>query len=326
MNKYVFDRQENVISTLIAGGGLTGNPLVSVVMPVYNHPDYFRKSLLSVINQKCSFLYEIIIVDNCHPEFQKANQKIVEQLLCTNVSYYLNSENIGGVGSENRGILLAKGKYITFCHDDDLLYPDALQTLVNALKRIGDENCCIIGNITTIDEKDSIIDDKSAWDNILFKGKSIIKMNMYDFLEKNYTNGCGSLYNKERLIVMGGFRQEYIPCPDYALNVYYALENRCYWIRNKTVQYRVSQQGDSSTAYKYIVGTDRKIKDEILNSGLISRLFPRFIVSISMKVCYYNLYTQWSDEKPSTIEYIIYRIINRIWLSVLLFGKRMRAF
>lgn len=305
----------NVQSVLVIGKeDAVQDPLVSVIMPVYNHPDFFKKSLLSVVNQKCDFNYEIVIVDNKHPELQPLNQKIIEEVNCDKVRYYINSENIGGVGSENRGVQLAKGKYITYCHDDDMLTEKALQVLIDWAKQLNNDTCAIFGNITTIDENDNPIPRYDEWMSFFLSKKKYYPVSMYDFLQKNYTNGCGSLYNRESLLEMGGFNSDYIPCPDYALNVKYTSIYGAYAIREITLNYRVSQQSDSSTAYKYQIDAGKKIQDSLLKSGYINSLFPNLLIKSNQACRYYHLYSQWA-ERPSDMSFYFYRIINRCWLS-----------
>ena len=317
---------EHVTSILTVGKeGAIPPPVVSVIMPVYNHPDFFRKSLLSVLNQKCDFEYEVVIVDNCHPDFQERNQQIVEELYCDKIRYYINEKNIGGVGSENRGLQLARAEYITYCHDDDILYDDALQTLFEEIKNCSCKDSAIFGDISAIDENDNPINRESVWDSFILKGRKRYKVSMYDFLIKNLSNGCGTLYNRDKLISVGGFCKDYIPCPDYALNVKYTQVNGAYHIRKKTLRYRVSPQGDSSSAYKYIVGMDQTIKFSILKTLPAPTTFFKFLIRANIRVSNYHLYNEFDKVKPSAVNIFFERVVNRIWIIVAIFLKRSRS-
>ena len=315
---------EHVVSKLIIGKeGAIPNPVVSVIMPVYNHPDFFRKSLLSVLNQKCDFEYEIVVVDNFHPEFQRKNQQIVEELYCDKIRYYVNNENIGGVGSENRGIQLSRGEYITYCHDDDLLSEHALQILVNYSQKLPSEDNAIFGNLITIDENDNMLKRYDEWNSFFLKYKKKYKVSLYDFLVKNYTNGCGSLYRRKRLLEIGGFNADYIPCPDYALNVKYTSLYGSFAIRDITLKYRISQQSDSSNAFRYMIEANKKIFDSLIKTGCISRIYPPFLIKSTLACKYYHLYSLWA-EKPNGLSFFFYRVINRLWLNILLFNRMLR--
>jgi len=320
-----FNDYSHVTSRLVLGvEDIDFSPLVSVIMPIYNHPDFFRKSLSSVVNQICDFEYEIIIVDNGHPEFQPKNQGIVEKLMNANMRYYVNNENIGGCANENRGIELAKGKYITFCHDDDILYEDALQKLIDFKKRTGNDGSAVFGSMIKIDENDCERPSWRQFDNPLLKSTNGYKVSLYDLLFRNYTNGCGSLYLKENLLNIGGFNCDYIPCPDYALNTYYTMMFGSWAIKDKTLKYRVSLQSDTSLVYKKIIEANRKIKEAIFSSKYICRAFPHFLIISNLSVVRYHLYSEW-DNRPGSCLFYISRVINKIWLLFLIIGKRYRA-
>jgi glycosyltransferase involved in cell wall biosynthesis len=321
----IFDKKENVRSRLVLGVEKDDSPEISVIMPVYNHPDFFEKSLLSVINQVGDVNYEVIIVDNGHPSFQKKNEAIVRNNFKENIRYYVNEENIGGVGSENRGILLSKGKYITYCHDDDLLCEDALQTLLDFNHRLQTEGTAIFGNFDIIDENDEIHSRENEFDSFLLKNKEYYTVTINDFLFKNYTNGCGALYLRDNLIAIGGYSENFIPCPDYAMNAYYTIKYGSYAIKAKTLKYRMSQQSDTSKAYKYLVDGNRKIINQLLELKGFWGCVYRPFVDVHLKVTNYHLYTKWSDKKMSQPLFFFYRAINRVRLFVSLLSKSLRS-
>lgn len=322
-DKIYFDNHDEVKSILVIGTDKESCPLISVVMPVYNHPDFFEESLKSVINQKGMSDYEIIVVDNNHPDYQHDNQKIVEENYVGKIRYYVNEENIGGVGSENRGIYMAKGKYITFCHDDDLLYDDALESLVDFLQSTKTEYSAVFGNMTIIDENGVEQNRKDEFDSFFLRKKKYYRVSINDFLYKNYTNGCGSLYLRNNLISIGGFRKEFIPCPDYALNASYTYKYGAYALKKKTLKYRVSSQSDTSKAYVYLVDGNKKIVDNILSLGRVWKIVNSLFVKAHLRVVDFHLYNKWGENKVG-IMYILYRVINRIQILVSLFIKSQR--
>ena len=77
-----FKIYKDVKSYLLWGDVIfTPNPKVSIIMPIFNHPDFFKDALESAINQDCNDIYEIVIVDNTdYSEEPTINQKIVEEL------------------------------------------------------------------------------------------------------------------------------------------------------------------------------------------------------------------------------------------------------
>lgn len=317
-----FHDYDHIASHLIKGvEDIETNPLVSVIMPIYNHPDFFRKSLLSVINQKCYFEYEIVIVDNGHPDYQPLNQKIIEDLYCNKIRYYVNEENIGGVGSENRGVQLARGEYISFCHDDDILYEDALQVLISTVNSNKDKRSAIWGYYNPIDVNDNILLCNSEWDLFILKNVTQYKVSLYDLFFKNYTNGCGSLYLKSCFVEIGGFCIDYVPCPDYAMNIFYTMQYGAIAIKKPTMLYRLSTQSDSSKVYEDVLRKDREIKNALIDASLKFKLLFKNVVGIVMKCEEYQLYKTWSEIKPLKAKYFIYRAIKQIIRNAILLIK-----
>lgn len=318
---------DHIVSKLIIGTEkMDYSPLVSVIMPIYNHPDYFKKSLQSVINQKCDFDYEIIVLDNGHPDYQLRNQRVVEEYQCAKIRYYVNVENLGGNGSCNRGVSLAKGKYISFCHDDDIFFDDTLEKLICVLKEKDLSAEAILGGYDVIDEHDNIIPNCGKRDSFIFKKKYGYRVTIGDLLYENYTNGCGALYNKEAFIQIGGYSPDYVPCADYALNVKYVGLYGGIALIGKTFMYRVSNQSDSSKVYLQISNMNKKIKYNILKSGYVNKFFPKIMINSNINATTYSLYSRWADNQVSAIRYLPYRIINRIWMLVLQVLRFYRSF
>lgn len=99
-------------------------PLVSVIIPTYNRPDFLRRAVASALRQRESaeFGIEILVVDDASEARYSA--QIQEELSGTpGVRYFRNHENRGGGYSRNRGLKEAKGRYINFLDDDDELLP-----------------------------------------------------------------------------------------------------------------------------------------------------------------------------------------------------------
>ncbi len=97
-------------------------PLVSVVIPTFNHADFLNRALEAVAIQQYSNL-EVIIIDN-HSEDH--TDKVVELFDNLNIKL-LKIHNNGVIGkSRNYGIDQAKGEWIAFLDSDDLWYSSRL--------------------------------------------------------------------------------------------------------------------------------------------------------------------------------------------------------
>jgi glycosyltransferase involved in cell wall biosynthesis len=105
-------------------------PLVSICIPTYHRPEYLRRAVASCLAQTYPHL-EIIITDN---SLNDETAKLAATWTDPRVQYHSNGGNIGATNSANRAWSMAKGKYIKFLMDDDLIKPRALELMVKALE------------------------------------------------------------------------------------------------------------------------------------------------------------------------------------------------
>ena len=106
-------------------------PLVSVIIPVYNVFPYLQEALESVINQTYQNL-EIIVVDDgstdgsgplCDKYRYDSRVKVIHQV------------NRGLSGARNTGFDHMTGEYVAFLDSDDILFPDMIQRLICAIEK-----------------------------------------------------------------------------------------------------------------------------------------------------------------------------------------------
>jgi glycosyltransferase involved in cell wall biosynthesis len=105
---------------------------VSVIIPNYNHSMYLCQRIESVLNQTYQN-FEIILMDDCSTD---NSQDIINSYAShPKVSHVVfNSENSGSTFKQwEKGILLAKGKFIWIAESDDWCDSDLLQCLVKGI-------------------------------------------------------------------------------------------------------------------------------------------------------------------------------------------------
>ncbi len=96
------------------------NPDISVIMSVYEPNELFlREAIESILFQKFLNFEFIIIIDDSNPK----TKKIIENYTDERIIILINDENLGLTKSLNRGISIAKGKYIARMDADDISYP-----------------------------------------------------------------------------------------------------------------------------------------------------------------------------------------------------------
>jgi glycosyltransferase involved in cell wall biosynthesis len=98
-------------------------------VPTYNRPHMLINALKSIFGQTYQN-YEVIVVNDGGSDVRE----LFEGLSRDSIRYLQHDTNRGVSAARNTGIKAARGKYIAYLDDDDLFYPDHLETLVNFLE------------------------------------------------------------------------------------------------------------------------------------------------------------------------------------------------
>ena len=114
-------------------------PLISVVIPTYNRFKYLLNTIGSVKEQTYKNI-EIIVVNDCSTETEYYNYNWAQNGV--NIIHLPeNSKTKFGFACggfvRNQGIKISKGKYIAFCDDDDIWFPQKIELQIEAMKRTG---------------------------------------------------------------------------------------------------------------------------------------------------------------------------------------------
>lgn len=111
-------------------------PLISVIIPTYNHAHFLREALESVCAQTYTN-WEAIVINN----YSEDNTlEVVESFNSPKIRLE-NFRNNGVIAaSRNRGIILARGKYLAFLDSDDLWLPEKLTCSLTRLE----EGCDLV--------------------------------------------------------------------------------------------------------------------------------------------------------------------------------------
>lgn len=128
---------------------------VSIVLPVYNGEKYLASAIESILAQTYRN-WELIIVDDCSTD---RSAEIMEKYRVqdSRIQIVRNKENRKLPGSLNAGFSKAEGKYYTWTSDDNLLKPEMLAVLVNAMEE--DKSLGLVyGDFIRIDAEGKEID------------------------------------------------------------------------------------------------------------------------------------------------------------------------
>lgn len=103
-------------------------PLVSVMIPTFNRPELFIKTVQSALQQTYPCV-EIIVCDNSTND--ETAHVIQPYLQDTRVRYIRNSEARSKAGNFLPFARLAQGEYLQWCMDDDILLPQKLTKMMD---------------------------------------------------------------------------------------------------------------------------------------------------------------------------------------------------
>ncbi|WP_052130321.1 glycosyltransferase family 2 protein [Ureibacillus sinduriensis] len=118
------------------------NPLISIIIPVFNTKAFLKKCIHSLLVQDFKSI-EIILIDDgstdgtsklCH-ELSFEDDRII----------VIHSENKGASYARNTGLGVAKGSYIAFVDSDDWVTIDYLTTLYRQFELKQDIDLAIVG-------------------------------------------------------------------------------------------------------------------------------------------------------------------------------------
>ena len=102
---------------------------LSIIIPYYKTYELTKKLLDILYMQKRKEIEIILIDDGC-------NEKILDSykyINCYDNLKIIHQENMGVSVARNKGIELAKGKYIAFIDSDDMVMPDYIEQLLNLI-------------------------------------------------------------------------------------------------------------------------------------------------------------------------------------------------
>jgi glycosyltransferase involved in cell wall biosynthesis len=233
------------------------NEKVSVIIPVYNSENFLKYSIDSVLHQTYQNLEVIAIDDGSTDNSLKILQKYSDRITI------IHQENKGLADALNVGIKNMSGRWFKWFSPDDVIYPNAIEILVNKAKKLP-ENTIIYSNWELIDGAGKKIRN--------FFESNYNELNIFEYnirlldgqqINVNTTLIPASLFKKGCLIqnLEDPIAIDY----DFFLRAGILYDTRFYLISKHLVQYRIHSLQSS---HKNIVKTLSylpKIRNNILS-------------------------------------------------------------
>lgn len=145
---------------------LSSDPLVSVVIPYYQHKNYIESCLESIFKQTYPHI-ELIVIDDCSPDGSgEYVKKILENKdwiyrFDNKVSFTSFTKNQGAHATINHGINQALGDLISLVNSDDIYHYKRLEMMVKAMKM--EQKEFAFSGVTCIDNNGDDISQSDDW-------------------------------------------------------------------------------------------------------------------------------------------------------------------
>lgn len=134
-------------------------PLVTVIIPSYNHARYIESCIHSVLNQTYPAI-ELIVLDDGSSDGSPA---IIERLAAQHSFYFEAQTNMGLARTLNKGIALSHGKYICTLGSDDIFMLDKIKKQMLFMEAHPEIAVCG-GNQIVIDSDGLIVNQRQKFE------------------------------------------------------------------------------------------------------------------------------------------------------------------
>ena len=232
---------------------MTDCPIVSIIMPTFNAELTISQSIESVLEQEYSF-WELIIINDGSTD---STLNSIENHLLDQRVHLINQTNKGVAEARNKGLLIAKGKYIAFLDADDCWRKDKLIKQVYYLdsnKNIGLVYCthkCFFKNVE---------------DSFYCSPKEPVKFSddYYRLLTHDYIPTLTVMIRSCVIAKIGFFDKTLYSTEDWDLWIRIAKKFNIGIIQETLAYYRINDQGISKNNIRQIENEMKVLKKHVL--------------------------------------------------------------
>lgn len=271
-------------------------PLVSIIVPVYNGEKTIERCLRSIQNQSYSNI-EIIVVNDGSTDH---TQRIIDKYVAADSRFHaITKQNSGVSNSRNTGMQAASGEYFQFVDGDDWLIKQATEEFVKTALTFGCE--MVVSDYYRVNGRR--ISTKGHID----AGPVITKMKYAEFMMKAPANFYyGVLWNKFfRADIIKKFQLSCSPeldwCEDFQFNLEYLLYVGKVGVVARPLYYYVKTRGslvDTQVNFQATVRTKRILFD------YYKELYRTIDIYEENKIRINKFYFSFAHDKTRKIKYV----------------------
>ncbi|WP_152184314.1 glycosyltransferase [Sulfurimonas indica] len=265
-------------------------PLVTVLMPAYNHASFIKEAIESLIEQDYTNIEFIITndgsTDNTHDVIME-----LDNICKTRFSkfQYINRRNKGLIKTLKEMETLINGKYLSILYSDDIFTKNKITKQVNALENNQDYALCF-GNMIGIDDNSNIVKK--------YKTKYAKSGNVFnDLLIRNFIPAPTVMMRTKAFKSVGGYDLNF-EYDDYPLWLKIAHKYKVLYLNEDLVFYRSHDNNVSSNMLRTL-----KLTENVLLSWRDEPIFLKAIKRFYLRA-FYNLAKYEPQHKQATKEYM----------------------
>ena len=225
------------------------NPLVSIVIPVYNGANYVSEAIESALKQTYKNIEVIVVNDGSTDNTEKIVKKYGDKIR------YFYKENGGVASALNLGIKNMKGEYFSWLSHDDIYYPNKIERQIEELKNIDKDNILYSGF--------ELINDKSeflyAWEIASTNEYRKLNNSFYALLLSGL-NFCSLLIPKKAFYEVDFFNEDLKCTQDYDL-LFKIFKNgyKIKYMPEVLLQNRIHESQDTKRKLKSVIEEGNKL-------------------------------------------------------------------
>lgn len=281
-------------------------PMVTVLMSVYNGEKFLKEAIESILTQTFTDFEFLIINDGSTDN----SVKIIESYNDSRIKLINNEKNLKLIASLNKGISIAKGKYIARMDCDDISMPDRLEKEVDFLESSLEYG--LVGTCYTVIDGLGKEQHKVSYPS----SNDLITL----FLSLNCPLVHGSIMCRTELFKQNLYgSKEYFAIEDYELWTRMAKVTKIHNIPEYLFKYRIYGESFSDSKAQIMAKQTLEISKKLYknNKNEYKRLIKQQLLD--------DLYT---EEKEEVIEYVNIRLISFIkrLLYVHEFGMALKLY
>ncbi|AIQ65804.1 cell wall biosynthesis glycosyltransferase [Paenibacillus stellifer] len=227
---------------------------VSVIIPLYNHENFIKEAITSVLNQTYKNI-ELIVIDDGSRDNSLAIAKSFED----DRIQVLTQQNQGAHYTINRGLELATGDFLTILNSDDIYEKNRIEKCVGYLIQHPHVHL-VCTYIKIIDHSGKTLGIKEGWKNmepwpIPNKSKSYAGSNNFsrNLLVSNFISTTSNMvFTKKLYQEIGGMRNlRFAHDWDFALRA--AEYGECSILEEALIKYRIHETNTISSNRKHML-------------------------------------------------------------------------